>query len=664
MKRTRVVALSFVFCLAVSLAGMAWISWTAFQLERTEAEAWDRAETEERVRLALWRMDSSLAPLLTQEIARPRSSYRAFHSTEQAYGRLWQAVPKGEILVPSPLLAFRSPHVKIHFEISPKGVVNSPQVPTGNMRDVAEARGHTSTEFIDQATGVLERLRGMISRDKVVAALPIPEVADNSPPMFEFNRGQAAANLADSITGNYSQDNFGTSQRLQVDMYQQVHQSNSVVLNGSVPSQSAESSANGWEFSRRGRSRGEQERGNQAERGQAPEVQTQLERNDSELAQRIGVCNDIVLEGCTIGELAFGSAMPVTMLQPLWIDEELFLARRTMIDNQEFIQGCWLDWDTLKVAMRAGIEDLLPDASLEPLLGAVAPGDMTKSRLASLPVRLIPGAVPTDSRGADSTVLFSLGIAWICVLIAAIAVVTLVGLSVAFSERRRGFVSAVTHEMRTPLTTFRLYTEMLSEGMVRDETKKQTYLSRLRTEADRLGHLVENVLAFAGLESGRARRDIERVSVNDLVSRVRDRLADRASQADMTLEVTVSSEVEASDVELYLSGVEQILLNLVDNACKYAGTADDRRIHLEVTKRDGKVEILVRDHGCGISAPGARRLFRPFSKSVDEAAVSAPGVGLGLALSRRFAREMGGELILDRSVEEGAAFVLRLPISA
>jgi len=97
------------------------------------------------------------------------------------------------------------------------------------------------------------------------------------------------------------------------------------------------------------------------------------------------------------------------------------------------------------------------------------------------------------------------------------------------------------------------------------------------------------------------------------------------------------------------SAVEQILLNLVDNAGKYAGAAPDKRIHLSFR---------------GISGAASRRLFRSFSKSAHDAANSAPGVGLGLALSRRLARDMGARLRLDKTVTDGACFVLTLPVSS
>jgi len=95
------------------------------------------------------------------------------------------------------------------------------------------------------------------------------------------------------------------------------------------------------------------------------------------------------------------------------------------------------------------------------------------------------------------------------------------------------------------------------------------------------------------------------------------------------------------------AAVEQILFNLVDNACKYAGASGDRRIHLEAARRGGRALLRVRDHGPGVNADVAGRMFRPFSRSAAEAAGSAPGVGLGLALSRRLARDMGGELRLE-----------------
>jgi signal transduction histidine kinase len=116
-------------------------------------------------------------------------------------------------------------------------------------------------------------------------------------------------------------------------------------------------------------------------------------------------------------------------------------------------------------------------------------------------------------------------------------------------------------------------------------------------------------------------------------------------------------------VKTNVSAVEQILFNLVDNACKYAAVAEDKRIHLILREEDGNALLRVEDHGPGIAPEMRRRLFRSFSKSAKEAAHSAPGVGLGLALSRRLARDLGGELRYSEQSAQGACFILRLPQS-
>jgi signal transduction histidine kinase len=249
-------------------------------------------------------------------------------------------------------------------------------------------------------------------------------------------------------------------------------------------------------------------------------------------------------------------------------------------------------------------------------------------------------------------------------LLAALAVAVLLHGAVSLSERRGAFVSAVTHELRTPLTTFKMYSEMLAEGMVQEESRRKQYLGTLCSEANRLSHLVENVLAYARLERGSARTRVEKISLEQLIERVRPRLVQRAEQAGMQWVEDLDEKALRICVHVDVAAVEQILFNLVDNACKYgAPSASEKILHLEALP-DGKFAILrIRDHGQGISAQGARRLFKPFSKSAHEAAQSAPGVGLGLALCRRLSRSMGGNLSLDQSIRTGACFVLQLPIS-
>ena len=126
----------------------------------------------------------------------------------------------------------------------------------------------------------------------------------------------------------------------------------------------------------------------------------------------------------------------------------------------------------------------------------------------------------------------------------------------------------------------------------------------------------------------------------ELFDRLVPRLALRAREAGM--ELNVGPVESLSSVRVDISVVDQILTNLVDNAIKYAGSAVDHRIHLDAAASGKWLEIKLADGGPGLEAKVVRRLFRPFSKSANDAAHSAPGVGLGLALSRRLARRWAG----------------------
>jgi K+-sensing histidine kinase KdpD len=131
----------------------------------------------------------------------------------------------------------------------------------------------------------------------------------------------------------------------------------------------------------------------------------------------------------------------------------------------------------------------------------------------------------------------------------------------------------------------------------------------------------------------------------------------------MHLECEIEDDAASAPLLTDVGVVEQILFNLVDNAAKYAARAQDRRICLHAARDGGWLTFRVSDFGPGFASLRAAERSAPFSKSAQEAAETAPGVGLGLALCRRLARELGGRLdVAQRNGEAGAAVTLRLPI--
>lgn len=336
--------------------------------------------------------------------------------------------------------------------------------------------------------------------------------------------------------------------------------------------------------------------------------------------------------------------------QPIWIEAEPFLLRQ-VVGGLPGIEGVWLDREAFREMLLGEIADLLPRARLEPS----KPGGGVME-LASFPWRLVPGDEAVADPALRGPVVASLAAGWGAVIVALVAGLALVRGVMRLSERRASFVSAVTHELRTPLTTFRLYSDLLASGAVSDEDKRVGYFRTMRREADRLSHLVENVLAFSRIERKGGKAPRSAVDVGPLLEGLRERCAERLAGAGLDLEVAPEGRpVARADA----AGIEHVVFNLVDNAAKYAAGSEPPVVTISARKVRDEVEIEVADHGPGISADERGRVFRAFHKSAAEAADSKPGVGLGLALSRRIARDLGGELECREG--EGARFVLRLP---
>lgn len=400
--------------------------------------------------------------------------------------------------------------------------------------------------------------------------------------------------------------------------------------------------------------------------------------NDAERAQRAKIVGQTVNTANGLGQQdqlqdtsppPSGSQDPgeVGDMRAVWIADELFLLRQVSFTNpittpqqavtfSHLVQGVWMDSTKVRDRLLGEIRDLLPGATLTPLTavnGISPPSVEDPLALVSFPFRLERNE---HIQGETAPFGAPLMIGWIAVLCALGAVAVMVRGIMRLSERRASFVSAVTHELRTPLTTFQLYSDMLQSGAVKEE-KRGEYFRTLHREAGRLSHLVENVLAFSGIEKGSARAAPAILSAGDLVRPMLERFVERLNEAGVKLACDPSSPEWLTLVQADRAAVEHVLFNLIDNAAKYATGSEEVSITAE-SDRD-RLSILVRDHGPGIPPSERKRIFRAFHKSAAAAAESRPGVGLGLALSRRLARAGGGELEL-KDTREGSCFALAL----
>jgi signal transduction histidine kinase len=333
----------------------------------------------------------------------------------------------------------------------------------------------------------------------------------------------------------------------------------------------------------------------------------------------------------------------------LWVGNRLAVVRSN-VEGQQGFEGVWVDWPGLHRSLVADIDDVLPGATIRPV-GKDETVD-PEFALAALPAKIVPGKndVIADSWSPTHTALL---LSWAAFAVSAMIAGIALGRLIALSERRAAFVSAVTHELRTPLTTFRLYSDLLAREMVTDPEDRRSYLETLRREADRLTHLVDNVLRYSRLEGTLQPAEPEVVMVSQWIERVTPRLRSRLDEAGMVLDVDQSGDGKwQTDPQ----AMEQVLFNLIDNAAKYACGAKDNRVHLQVHVQAADITLVVADHGQGVPDSLHHSMFQPFAKSAQRAADTASGVGLGLALVRRTVAALGGTVSYRESPAGGAEF--------
>src|SRR6185312_14144934 len=205
------------------------------------------------------------------------------------------------------------------------------------------------------------------------------------------------------------------------------------------------------------------------------------------------------------------------------------------------------------------------------------------------------------------------------------------------------FLATMSHELRTPLNAIAGYVSLLTMGIRGPLTGEQEQdLGRIKRSEETLLRLVEDVLSFAKLESGRLRYHYEEVPLNDVLATLEPFVAPRLAEKHLVYEF----ERCGPDVVAMIDRdkVEQIMLNLLSNAVKFT---ERGRIHVRCLGDDGTVRIEVRDTGRGIRADMLDKIFEPFMQVDHSLTRTAEGTGLGLSISRQLARDMGGDIQVE-----------------
>jgi signal transduction histidine kinase len=229
------------------------------------------------------------------------------------------------------------------------------------------------------------------------------------------------------------------------------------------------------------------------------------------------------------------------------------------------------------------------------------------------------------------------------------------------ARQQQDFVSAVSHELKTPLTSIRMYGEMLKEGWA-DEEKRQTYYEYIHIESERLTRLISNVLQLANITHNEPAFDVRPFRIGELISKIESKIADQVAGAGFELTFSHSQETDRAYIRIDEDCFAQIIINLVDNAIKFSDKAGRKAIEINCRLTSNKqVLFAVRDYGPGVPKDQMKKIFQLFYRSESELTRETVGTGIGLAIVHQLTVAMNGKVdIINR--DPGAEFRLTFSI--
>ncbi|MFI5401783.1 MAG: sensor histidine kinase [Planctomycetota bacterium] len=232
---------------------------------------------------------------------------------------------------------------------------------------------------------------------------------------------------------------------------------------------------------------------------------------------------------------------------------------------------------------------------------------------------------------------------------------------VKLAKIKAGFVSNVSHGLKTPLTSLKMFSDMLRSGQVKDDAERRECLDVIAQETERLARLIQQVLDFGRLEA--KRRPFRWVTgpLEPVVKAEAERFRRTTglSPAAFTVRLAVNTPPVSHDPDAFA----EVVSNLLSNAFKYS-RREDRRIELTLGPERGRVVFAVEDNGPGVPRRERKRIFEQFYRADDLLTREVEGTGLGLAIARHIVREHGGRIFVEDRTEGGSRFVVVLPPAA
>jgi two-component system phosphate regulon sensor histidine kinase PhoR len=226
------------------------------------------------------------------------------------------------------------------------------------------------------------------------------------------------------------------------------------------------------------------------------------------------------------------------------------------------------------------------------------------------------------------------------------------------TQLKEDFISNVSHELKTPLSLIRMFSEILVSNRVKNDAARQEYYGIIHSESDRMSRLVANLLDFARLERERHGLHFEKTNIAQLVAKELDGF--RYQMQKDGFELVTHIDTNVPDTMADSNAISMAFFNLLDNAVKYSG--ERKHVTVSVGAGAGTVDLAVSDRGIGIPEGERQKVFEKFFRGSSASVKKIRGSGIGLSISKQVAEMHGGEICVESEIGRGSTFILKIPV--
>ncbi len=269
-----------------------------------------------------------------------------------------------------------------------------------------------------------------------------------------------------------------------------------------------------------------------------------------------------------------------------------------------------------------------------------------------------PGFIATLLKAGSGIYLFIFILIALLMVLGLVFIMYSLNVELRLNKLKSEFISNVSHELKSPLTSIRMMTEMLHHNRVQTEERKSAYYSAMLEESKHLSHLIDNILDFSRMDDDRKKYDFTELDLDELLMKFLESTRERLPEPGFDIRYDRPDQVPV--IKADKNAILQVFYNLVDNAIKFSGTS--RQIDIILSQEDDELLFCVKDYGIGISGKDQEKIFDRFYRGDEPQRLGIRGSGIGLTIVKKIVEAHGGEVGVESEPGKGSMFIVRIPL--